>query len=79
MGEKASPSKGRMARAIGGVGRIVKAVPLVRRAAKKPRDPAADAVRRAAKRAKLDKKGAFLLREDERPDANAKDKPARPS
>ena len=60
--------------AIGGkVGRWVKAVPKVRRAKKAP-DPAADAVRRAAKRAKVDKKGAFLLHEDERPDVEAPDK-----
>lgn len=66
-------------RAIGGkVGQLVKAVPVGRRAKKAP-DPAADALRRAAKRAKVDKKGAFLLREDERPDVKAKDKPQRPS
>lgn len=66
-------------RAIGGkVGKLMKTMPVVRRAKKTP-DPAADAVRRAAKRAKVDKKGAFLLREDERPDVPTKDKPARPS
>lgn len=69
MGEKASPSRPRVVRAIGGrVGKVVTSMPVVRRLKKKAPDPAADALRRAAKRARVDKKGAFLLREDERPD-----------
>ncbi|MBM3484624.1 MAG: hypothetical protein FJX66_15155 [Alphaproteobacteria bacterium] len=77
MSEKASPSKGRVRRAIGGkVSRLVKAVPVVGRAKKAP-DPVAEAVRRAAKRAKVDKTGAFLVREDDRPDVEEEDAPTR--